>query len=152
MIMASVLQKKIIQSWIAKGNAEKDVFNSFISFWVAFNVIYLSRYPVVGDSACIKEVKKDAHFVSEYKTLLKDQLFATTINDLLKVCPITSEKNGNTFTFKVNDFPALVDVLYQVRNNLFHGGKDVSEKRDSEVVSAALPVLKALLNVFLKYT
>jgi hypothetical protein len=150
--MASALQKRIIQSWIVKGNSENDIFNCFISFWIAFNVIYLSRYPVDGDGACIKEVKKDSHFVSEYKMLLKNKTFFASINTLLKESPITSEKTGISYTFKVNDFSALIDVLYQVRNNLLHGGKNVNEKRDKEVVSAALPVLKALITKFMKYT
>ena len=150
--MASALQKKIIKGWIDKGDSENDIFNCFISFWIAFNVIYLSRYPVDGDRACINEVKKDSYFVSEYKMLLKNKTFFDSINTLLKECPITSEKNGISYTFKVNDFAALIDVLYQVRNNLFHGGKSINEKRDKEVVSAALPVLKSLITKFMEYT
>jgi hypothetical protein len=149
--MASAIVKNIVQTWYKKGTLETDPFNKFICFWISFNAIYMSRYPVDGDKACIREVKKDAHFTSEYKNLLKGHAFQNKITALIALGTITNEKNGDRYSFSTNDFPALIEVLYQIRNNLFHGGKNVSEQRDLDVVSAAHPILSELLTRFMTY-
>jgi len=149
--MASTTVKNIVRTWFKKGALETDPFNKFVCFWISFNAIYMSRYPVDGDKACIKEVKKDTHFASEYKGLLKEHAFQSKIHALIALGTITNEKNGDRYSFSANDFPALIEVLYQIRNNLFHGGKDISEKRDLDVVSAAHPILSELLTKFMTY-
>jgi hypothetical protein len=43
----------------------------------------------------------------------------------------------------------IVDVLYTVRNNLFHGGKRADDANDDEVVAHALPLLAMIVESFL---
>lgn len=44
----------------------------------------------------------------------------------------------------------IVNLLYTVRNNTFHGGKEPSEANDLEVIEAALPLLKMIVESFLQ--
>ncbi len=43
----------------------------------------------------------------------------------------------------------IVNILYTVRNNLFHGGKRVHDENDIEVVEKALPLLSMIVESFL---
>jgi hypothetical protein len=40
---------------------------------------------------------------------------------------------------------SIIDILYTVRNNTFHGSKTVGEERDEEVVLNALPLLQIVV-------
>lgn len=42
----------------------------------------------------------------------------------------------------------LVDMLYTIRNNMFHGGKRVDDAYAREVVEKATPLLKVIVNSF----
>jgi hypothetical protein len=43
----------------------------------------------------------------------------------------------------------IVDLLYTVRNNIFHGGKRADDANDREVAEMALPLLKLIVENFL---
>jgi hypothetical protein len=43
----------------------------------------------------------------------------------------------------------ILDLLYTVRNNTFHGGKRADDANDREVVEKALPLLAMIVNSFL---
>jgi hypothetical protein len=43
----------------------------------------------------------------------------------------------------------LVDMLYTVRNNTFHGGKRADDAEDHRVVENALPLLRMIVESFL---
>ncbi len=42
----------------------------------------------------------------------------------------------------------IVNVLYTVRNNLFHGGKRMDDSNDVEVVKMAVPLLLVIVSAF----
>jgi hypothetical protein len=42
----------------------------------------------------------------------------------------------------------ILDVLYTVRNNTFHGGKRADDANDREVLQQALPLLKMIVDSF----
>ena len=44
----------------------------------------------------------------------------------------------------------ILNVLYAVRNNLFHGGKRVDDANDNMVLEAALPLLAMVVRAFLR--
>ena len=47
-----------------------------------------------------------------------------------------------------HDFHKLMDVIYQIRNNLFHGHKSPDDKDDQESVTLAYSILSPLLRPF----
>ncbi len=53
---------------------------------------------------------------------------------------------------KVRDALAkqVLDLLYTVRNNAFHGGKRADDANDREVVERALPLLALVVDAFLQ--
>jgi hypothetical protein len=44
------------------------------------------------------------------------------------------------------------DILYTVRNNLFHGCKGPEDSNDNQVLENALPMLQAIVNFYLDWT
>ena len=44
----------------------------------------------------------------------------------------------------------ILDVLYTVRNNAFHGGKRADDANDNEVVAQALPLLYMIISSFIE--
>ncbi len=44
----------------------------------------------------------------------------------------------------------ILDLLYTVRNNAFHGGKRADDANDHEVVERALPLLVSIVEAFLR--
>jgi hypothetical protein len=47
-----------------------------------------------------------------------------------------------------HDFHRLMDVIYQIRNNLFHGHKSPNDKNDQEFVTLTYGILSPLLRPF----
>lgn len=43
----------------------------------------------------------------------------------------------------------ILDVLYTIRNNAFHGGKRADDANDAEVLEKALPLLMMVVDSFL---
>jgi len=51
--------------------------------------------------------------------------------------------------YDLNDWGNMVEFVYSIRNNLFHGGKDPEDERDQLLVSNGLIVLRPLVDIFL---
>lgn len=51
--------------------------------------------------------------------------------------------------YDLNDWGNMVEFIYSIRNNLFHGGKDPEDERDQLLVSNGLVVLRPLVDIFL---
>jgi hypothetical protein len=45
----------------------------------------------------------------------------------------------------------VLDVLYTVRNNTFHGGKRADDANDREVLEKSLPLLAMIVNAFVRF-
>ena len=45
--------------------------------------------------------------------------------------------------------PTIIDVLYQIRCNIFHGGKEPGDHHDDWIVKAANPVLNKIVSLFI---
>jgi hypothetical protein len=51
--------------------------------------------------------------------------------------------------YDLNDWGNMVEFIYSIRNNLFHGGKNPEDERDQLLVSNGLVVLRPLVDIFL---
>ena len=58
--------------------------------------------------------------------------------------------NGNSTQSDENVLvKQIVELLYSVRNNLFHAGKRFDDAKDVEVVKKAIPLLKMIISNFI---
>lgn len=51
--------------------------------------------------------------------------------------------------YDLGDWSNMVEFVYSIRNNLFHGGKDPEDERDQLLVSNGFIVLRPLVDIFL---
>lgn len=160
--------EKIIDTWykMAQGESvqQSDVFFQFIAVWIAFNALYVStsissrgneksnkRTSDKAQVQCFAGIAKvrdwHLHLVrvdGDYKKAIA-KLAATGVLDM----------NSWKFNKKVEgitDFDNLNEVLncvYQVRCNLFHGGKPPENPRDRELVSCSYTIISKLIQPFL---
>lgn len=139
-------RKAIAKGWIKKGDQQNNVFDMFISYWIAFNCFYHSRTGKERDSHAIAALTKDMTLVGTFKGTInaKTLPFFNTLKD---VCPIykVSDPSKSKNISSVSNFGQVVKAIYQIRCNLVHGDKGEEVARDKKVVKAATPVLEIIV-------
>jgi hypothetical protein len=145
---AGITTTSIIKNWLQKGDNEKDNFNKFLCYWISFNCYYTSITGNPYDKQALDALKLYQPIEEPFRRLIENH--NVLFQDLLSVCPIIDEaiKPKPPLIFNQITISNTFDILYRVRCNLFHGNKDINDKRDIEVVSAALPVLELIAKTF----
>jgi len=146
------------KGWLAR--AEKgervrvDNGDRFISLWIAFNGWIRGRYGEThNDRALLEEVKHSDDLCNVFLAMrITDTRFRNSLLKLGKYTVMNMRYPEEPSKFLVYDgtFTSLMEVLYSVRCNLFHGRKDVSEgEKDILLVSLAYRILLPLFKQFL---
>ncbi len=166
----------------ADASQDADPVTAFFSAWVSFNYYYCtfafsreyklqftkwkeSKWPGGG-----KDKRGDGE-KSQWSFLVNSDRFQKVYSDckvtqpyLLELTvklPIKNMKNGRKIpsnkncVCKVSDLSIdqVFDVLYQIRNNLFHGQKDpAKEARDLELTTFGVKFLAPFMRELLKHT
>lgn len=123
----------------------------FISLWVAFNSWMRGKFgEYERDSTLIDKLKKYAEIKTVFNDLRrKDQYFSNNLQELSKysVADMRGRKPDKKYD---GTFGSLIEVIYQVRCNLFHGRKDIDEDRkDFELVTLSYRILLPLFKEYL---
>jgi hypothetical protein len=142
----------VISEWyrIADEQRPDDPFFQFIGIWIAFNAFYVSRYhnftdARVSDHKCVRKFAQEAGSVAYHRRLLKDAEYARAVAVLAEegVRDVISDEHYEIP--KPEDLAAVLEVVYQVRCNLFHGGKLIRDPRDQRLTRASFMIIKHLL-------
>jgi hypothetical protein len=152
------IAQEAIQQWhtlAITGKVEgNNIFFQFMAAWVAFNALYnwVCKYePGLGDKAkllkFVRELTNASRIHQEllridngYKeavSILKNKGIRDVSKD--KLVQITDDEN----------FEEVILCVYQVRNNLFHGDKVVSNARDESVVRASFEIISKFMQQWL---
>jgi hypothetical protein len=79
---------------------------------------------------------------------VKDPTLINALNKLGRIEDLRPSKNGNyIFIEKIPSFPNIIDVLYQIRCNFFHGGKSPNQSRDREFVEIGCKILRMWMQI-----
>ncbi len=138
--------KDLIKRWFCKSKKMKNPFDQFISLWISFNAFYahnhlqereLSQLRIFRDQfkELFREVvtKNEAVF-KEFKDYIDTKPINTGFIQDLRF-PDDKERHK-----KYSDLTSLceyIDCVYQVRCNLFHGGKSPEDGQDENIVKRA---------------
>ena len=143
---ASQTIRGIANSWIRKGDAEANIFNKFICYWIAFNCFYNSWTGKDTDAKAITALTTDQMLTQTFRATINGNTIPL-YNRLRAVCPIRKVSDPAKFKTisSISNFSQVTRVLYQVRCNLVHGGKGEEIVRDRDVVKAATPVLELVV-------
>jgi hypothetical protein len=164
----------LIVGWHRKAAEEDDYFSRFVFEYLAFiahlranvfyeeasdrNVIQALKRDDMRRGRYVERVKTDKHLLVALRRLLVELNRRPLHNsshdpDYPEIekwwnCsgpqPTRAEPRG--VIRSVDDWENLVEFWYSVRNNLFHGGKNPSVKRDCFLVEHAYETLKAFMD------
>lgn len=136
--------EKIIKGWIERGARETDPFFKFISYWIAFNCWLITETGEDYDRKALDKLYKESGLYGNFSNIINDNNNKRLFNDLAGIRPIKNKGRLHPIN-NVNDFKEVMNVLYAIRCNLFHGNKTDNENRDSEVMRAATPALEVIV-------
>ena len=101
----------------------------------------------------IQSVKKMQDFEGVFNHLREDNIAFKEYLDKLEgisVAGMQSKTNRELVYRYDGTFESLIEVIYQVRCNLFHGRKDINkDKKDIELVKLAYRILLPLFKAYL---
>lgn len=122
-------------------------FFRFVSEWIAFNALYSGSSRRNTDSQMVDDWAKLNQKLHE-RLLRSDKGYNARIESLAKECPVINEQNISKAK-SITDKSSLLEVLqviYLVRKNLFHGNKSMSSGRDLRLASICYEVVSKLVD------
>jgi hypothetical protein len=134
-------------------SGDEDYFARFIFLWISFNSWYDQfRATLVarngGEEKYIREHEvieflfDYQELVNSYSRLLSQSEFHRLVEELQRMAPLNNLLKEEEVHFEdVNSFRQYLNLIYQIRNNLFHGGKSVDNARDLSLVVHAYQTL-----------
>lgn len=146
--------KAFVKEWKDKGDVEQNQFNKFFSYYIALNVLYENEFPEISSekeklSLLVSKYVCNPNFtlsinMDDYSHLTDHQLLNMRTNKNCKLYKLEDLKQGNIFSIFM--------AIYQIRCNLFHGGKCIRNENDVNIVSDANDILKQFLEKYLEIT
>lgn len=148
--------------WLARAERQQEYIDDgdrFISLWIAFNGWMKGKFGEAAiDKTLINRLKESEEMRIVFEDLRRNE---TSFNESLRelsqytIADMRNLEAQNNVKKYDGSFDSLIEVLYRVRCNLFHGRKDVNEdKKDIELVSLAyrilLPLFKSYLSIQFK--
>ena len=123
----------------------------FISLWIAFNGWMKGKYGEdKNDWTLLDSVEQDEEFKRVFYDLSQNEpVFANHLNKLGEYS--VDDMRGRDQAVRYDgQFESLIEVIYRIRCNLFHGRKNLEEdKRDFELVRLAYRILLPLFKKYL---
>ena len=150
-----------IREWLKRAERGEDEpvddADRFISLWIAFNGWLKKEYGEnTNDGEMVKRAKENKTLKEIFGELSDgDRDFITNLSQLMGYIVIDMREPSNEQREKrcTGDYESFLDTIYQIRCNLFHGRKSFEEdKKDRELVTLALKLLRPLFKSFLGIT
>jgi len=146
------------QEWLKRSRRKRkgyDEGDRFISLWIAFNGWMRGKYgESLTDAEQIQHVKGNQELIRTYDYLKETSpSFADLLNHIgrYSVANMRYPGDKNRILRYDGSFATLIDVLYSVRSNLFHGRKSIEEnKKDFKLVVLSYKILRRLFSEYLK--
>lgn len=156
--MGFVVWQIFTEKWLQRAERTRkclDDGDRFISLWIAFNGWMKGEFGENrSDRDLINKVKETLTFKNTFIKLKDDSMeFCQNLDELSNYCVLDMRHVDEKSRYKNYDgsFESLLEVIYQVRCNLFHGRKDVDDDRkDYELVSLSYNILLPLFKEYLK--
>lgn len=129
-----------------------DSFFRFIAIWIAFNALYASRHGGARtDRDQVKSFAGSQQAKRRHEELLTlDTQYQNAIQDIRYRGVFNSRNPQRRYQVPNNrNLKDLLNCVYQIRCNLFHGGKRPDDVRDATLVEAGYTVVSKLVEAFL---
>lgn len=131
-----------------------DEGDKFISLWIAFNGWMKRTFGEdLKDSELIKKVIGFTNIGNTFDTLKTDNKeFAKWLEELSKhsIADMRFITNSDRITKYDGSFKSLIEAIYQIRCNLFHGRKNLAkDKKDYDLVCLSYDILLLLFEKYI---
>ena len=144
------------EKWLARAERGEracvDDGDRFISLWIAFNGWMRGKYGETHSDRFLLEKVKNSDDLSNVFLAMKDTDIRDSLLQLREYTVMNMRYPEDPSKVLLYDgaFAALVEVLYSVRCNLFHGRKNISDdNEDIRLVSLAYRILLPLFKRYL---
>lgn len=160
--MYSILTSRKVLGWITKGDAESDPFDKYVSYFIAFNVLYSTHYALEHPGSDL--TRRDRQQAISVLGKLNDQeslvqSLEPTLREYLDVIPVSSEEYWNegepgiAMSLKLavehrdtgQILENLLKWLYKVRCNIVHGGKGYDEGKWGRMLMLSSVLLRRIV-------
>jgi hypothetical protein len=137
--------KAIIASHLNQVNNNQSKDTKFFLLWSAFNAFgtYFSKENT--DKAMIEWIKTKSPFTTIFQhRYTTKQSFRTDCAGLMALCPIYDMRpnpKDPLFVRNPSNPSEILDAIYRVRCNLFHGFKIIENPRDLELINLSFAIL-----------
>jgi hypothetical protein len=149
MVMEDRELHNLIKGWHARSRRESDPISRFVFLWFCFNAVLAYESQEDFDRQMLDWLKSEpagSRLIQAYRAALAPEggLFRRQVAALAQLAPIEDPrgKRGDVEIRGVEDFGNIVEGLYRVRCNLFHGAKRANDVRDRKLVMASQRILE----------
>lgn len=140
--------KNLVKEWRQRSVREGDILPKFVFLWFSFNAWLAYESGEDRDHDMIEllanALPADSELRASYNVALGSEVFRTYLKNLAGLSPIhsTGRRVRQVQIDSAEDFAGIVRGLYQVRCNLFHGGKRPGDVRDQKLVKTCSRILE----------
>lgn len=145
--MTEVEVKDLIKDWHRnKAKNERDPFFRFLCHWICFNAWLDYQSKKSTDRAMLNWLKLQTQDTSDimasYEAMKLTTVGNQNLQSLTTMCPILDSKGRGDISIRdINDRDNIIEAIYKIRCNLFHGNKRSSSTRDTKLVTCANQIM-----------
>lgn len=139
-------------TWFYRALKEKrkiDIADRFMCLWVCFNSIIRKKYGEhPSDRTLIEQAKRDHYWTEVFKKVWENPAFVQLFIELKTYSVRNMRYEEHNVKEIENDcFADFIEVVYQIRNNLFHGRKKPQDTgtEDYELIVLAYQLLTPII-------
>lgn len=153
-------QLYLIGRWFKKSYEMNNPFDRFIAIWISFNSFYACEYLHENEIRQLKILE------DKYKDIFKsvvdtNKFFFSNFRNYINTKPenpgfiqdlrysVDKEKHKKRY-YNLTSFCEYLGCVYQVRCNLFHGGKSLADGQDENIVGHSYITLSVFLEKLYK--
>lgn len=141
--------RRLVIEWHQRSKRERDPTSKFIFLWFCFNAWLAFESEEDTDRQMINWIKgavgARSRLRSSFQAASASTTFQRHLDGLIALSPIEATGRRNNPPARVTsreDFGAVVEAIYRIRCNLFHGGKRPGDVRDKKLITVASRILE----------
>jgi len=141
--------RRLVVEWHQRSRRERDPTSKFVFLWFCFNAWLAFESERDTDREMIDWLKGPDALKSRTRASFVEATASSTFQDHLNALAALSPIEGSGRRRKTpvliasgDDFGAVVEGIYRIRCNLFHGGTSLGDVRDQKSVIVASRILE----------
>lgn len=145
--------RTLFEHWFEKGinEGEWDDGSKFFCFYLCLNVLMANLSKENSDRNILNWIKKNRSVLSRaFKEQITQQPFIDRLEELKRMSPVPDARpgvNGDKSIRDINNMGQVLEVIYKIRCNFFHGNKMLNVDRNQRLIELSSYILKDWMEV-----